>query len=65
MKKIISVFLTLVILFSVCIAAVRGVAEQSEKYPVVVLPGYSSSTLVTTDENGSDRQVWMLDLGGV
>ena len=60
MKKIISVLLTVLMLFSVCSTAVFAAAEIKEltEYPVIMVPGYSSSELYRLDENGEVVHVW-------
>lgn len=60
MKKVLAVLLSVLIMFSVCSAGVYGAYEISEltEYPVIMVPGYSSSELYRLDENGEVVHVW-------
>ena len=60
MKKIISVILAVLMLFSLFSTAVFAAAEIKEltEYPVIMVPGYSSSELYRLDENGEVVHVW-------
>lgn len=60
MKKIISVLLAVLMLFSAFSTGVFAAAEIREltEYPVIMVPGYSSSELYRLDENGEVVHVW-------
>lgn len=60
MKKIISVLLTVLMIFTLCYTGVSAAAEIKEltEYPVIMVPGYSSSELYRLDENGEVVHVW-------
>lgn len=60
MKKIIAVLLAVLMLFTLCSVGVYGADEIKElsEYPVIMVPGYSSSELYRLDENGEVVHVW-------
>lgn len=61
MKKIVALFLAAIMLFSLCSGAVSAVAEIKAltEYPVIMVPGYSSSELYRIDEKtGEVIHVW-------
>ncbi len=61
MKKLMAVLLTALMLFSVCSVGVFGAYEIKEltEYPVIMVPGYSSSELYRIDEEtGEVVHVW-------
>ncbi len=60
MKKIVAVLLTALMLFSLCSVGAFAAAEIKELtgYPVIMVPGYSSSELYRLDENGEVVHVW-------
>ena len=65
MKKIISVILCIAMLIATCaFAAAAYVKEGSEisDYPVVIVPGYSSSTFYIGDDFESGEKIWGLDM---
>ena len=62
MKKLVSVLLCIAMLFSsVCVAAAGFDKEEYNGYPVIVVPGYSSSGQYRIDENGNKIHVWGVD----
>ena len=70
MKKVVSVILAVIMVFSTC--SLFAFAKEEEVVPVIVLQGYSGPTLVYTDENGEPIidpetgdvvKAWHLDLG--
>ncbi|MBQ8766784.1 MAG: hypothetical protein IJZ16_08260 [Clostridia bacterium] len=70
MKKVLSVILAVIMVFSTC--SLFAFAKEEEVVPVIVLQGYSGPTLVYTDENGEPIidsetgdvvKAWHLDLG--
>ena len=60
MKKILAVLLTVLMVFSLCSSGAFAAAEISKltEYPVIMVPGYSSSELYRLDENGEVVHVW-------
>ena len=60
MKKTIAVLLTALMLFSLCSVGAYGAWYDNElsDYPVIMVPGYSSSELYRLDENGEVVHVW-------
>ncbi len=56
MKKLISVLLCLCLVFSsVWAASAAFDKDEYNGYPVIVVPGYSSSAQYRIDENGNKR----------
>lgn len=60
MKKLLSVLLAMLMLFSLCSSGVYAAVEEDKlsEYPVIMVPGYSSSELFRFDENGEVVHVW-------
>ena len=56
MKKFVSFITIFVLLICVCMPAAD--AAQNDVYPVVIVPGYSSSQLFYTAEDGTKEHVW-------
>lgn len=72
MKKVLSVILAIIIVFSTC--SLFAFAKEEEVVPIIVLQGYSGPTLVYTNENGEPIidpetgdvvKAWHLDLGAL
>lgn len=62
MKKIISLILVVVLMFSLVIPVFADAAiDEVSEYPVILVSGYSSSDLVMTDDDGNVTQIWSLD----
>lgn len=62
MKKIISLLLSLIMVFSLFTLtfAAESVDEDTTKYPIILVPGYSSSKLYRVDEKtGEQIPVWL------
>lgn len=59
MKKIISVLLAFAMVFSL---AAFALAREEEKYPIIIVPGYSSSALYKEGEDGSRIHVWNVEV---
>ncbi len=57
MKKVISVLLTFVLLFTICVFETSAEDEITD-YPIIIVPGYSASMLKYVDENGNEQNVW-------
>ena len=62
MKKVLSVFLAAVLAFLSSLS-VLGIDKEVPltEYPVIMVAGYSSSTLVRTEADGTQKQVWYPD----
>ena len=60
MKKILAVLLSVLMMLSVCSTGVWAAVEEDKltEYPVIMVPGYSSSELYRLDENGEVVHVW-------
>lgn len=61
MKRIISLFMSVVLLLSVCSSAAYAEESKNEysDYPVVVVPGYASSPMYRIDEETGEKiHVW-------
>jgi len=60
MKKILAVLLAVLMMLSVCSTGVWAAVEEDKltEYPVIMVPGYSSSELYRLDENGEVVHVW-------
>ena len=61
MKMIIAVILTLVMCMTLA-APVALAVQEEEVYPIIVVPGYSSSSMYRFDEDGNKVHVWGVDL---
>ncbi len=57
MKKIISLILSLVIVFTT-IAIGASANDEITDYPIIIVPGYSGSALRYVDENGNEEHIW-------
>ena len=60
MKKFLAVLLSVVLtlsIFTVSVAAEKE-AEDWKKYPLILVPGYTSTNLYRLDENGEKVEVW-------
>ena len=59
MKKLISVILTVCMLFGVCSSFALAAEQRYSDYPVIIVPGYGASALFEYNEDGSlGEQVW-------
>ena len=60
MKKILAVILSALMTFSVFAfgASAKAQEEQLTKYPVILVPGYTSTALYSLDENGNKVMAW-------
>lgn len=61
MKKLFAVILALTMCF-VLTAPVAAAVQEDEVYPIIIVPGYSSSSMYRIDENGDKVHVWGVDL---
>ncbi len=59
MKKLVSVITALSVLLCVCTPAF-AVAAGNDVYPVIIVPGYSSSQLYCLADDGDKEQVWWI-----
>lgn len=62
MKKILSIILSAVIAFSCMTVAFAVNEDDLSDYPVILVPGYSSSPLFWTHDDGTVEQVWGVDM---
>ena len=61
MKKFISLMLCVILVFGVT-APVAYAVKDDEVYPIIIVPGYSSSALCRYDENGNQIHVWNIEM---
>lgn len=64
MKKVLAMFLV-VLMVVLSASPIAAAAEKEEIYPVVVVPGYSSSSMYKYDENGEKEHVWGVDINEI
>lgn len=57
MKKVMALFLSVLMIFSVCCIGVSAAYETAQltKYPVIMVPGYSSSEMFRYDEETGEK----------
>ena len=67
MKKFLCVFLCVLMaaLLIVPAAAADGAKSEFNNYPVVIVPGYSSSQLYVNDPDGTKRDIWWVDYSSI
>ncbi len=67
MKKIIAVFLCILMAVLPCTVAVNAIDSSVEitEYPVIMVAGYTSSALAKVNEDGTQQQIWGLDFNEV
>lgn len=60
MKKALSILLSVIMIFSLFTLSVSAVNEEKDwtKYPLILVPGYTSTSLYKLDENGNKVEVW-------
>ncbi len=56
MKRFMSIVLCMILVLTS--VSVTATAEETDNYPLIVVPGYSASYLFTTDKNGNERILW-------
>lgn len=63
MKKILSIFLSILIALTCTGAAYAVKIDENDisDYPVILVPGYASSPLFLTNDDGSTEQAWGVD----
>lgn len=64
MKRIIAFILVVIMCITVMAPATVAVGEE-EIYPLVVVPGYSSSSMYKYNENGEKEHVWGVDVNEI
>ena len=65
MKKIISVILCIAMLVAICASGASAFVKEGSDisdYPVIIVPGYSSSTLYIGDDFQSGEKIWGLNM---
>lgn len=65
MRKFLTLFLSMVLIFPACLSVSALEAEDANDYPVILLPGYSSSALKKNSSDGTYTQIWGLDFDEV
>ena len=60
MKKTLAVLLAVIMIFSALAVSAAAAKEENEwkKYPLILVPGYTSTNLYKLDENGNQVMVW-------
>lgn len=62
MKKIISLLLSILIVFGCAsVAFADNLVEDVTDYPIIFVPGYASTNFYCIDENGNEKPVWGTD----
>lgn len=61
MKKIIAVILSLIIALTLSVQTFAVEVRRDDFYPIVIVPGYSSSGLYMNNEDGTKTHVWGID----
>lgn len=66
MKKAVSLILAFLLLIS-CFgsAAYAFDAGEENDYPIIIVPGYSASQLVRVNDDGTEEDVWYIDINTV
>lgn len=62
MKKILSVILALVMALTVSVQTFAAGNEKEEYYPIIIVPGYSASSLYVDNGDGTVSHAWGLDM---
>ena len=67
-KKILSLFMSVVMLFT-AFSAIAGAVYQVDgeitDYPVIIVPGYSGYELVMINDDGTETQIWGLNMDSI
>ena len=61
MKKTIAVILSIIIALTLSVQSFAAVIDREEFYPIIIVPGYSSSGLYLQNEDGTKTHVWGID----
>ena len=61
MKKTIAVILSIIIALTLSVQSFAAVIDREEFYPIIIVPGYSSSGLYMQNEDGTKTHVWGID----
>ena len=66
MKRIIALTLSFVLLIG-CFSSAAAAFDAGEEneYPIIIVPGYSSSQLVRVNDDGTTEGVWYIDINTV
>ncbi|MDD6527174.1 MAG: hypothetical protein PUF31_05145 [Oscillospiraceae bacterium] len=64
-RKLLAVLLCAVMLLTCTSAALAAEGEKYTEYPVIIVPGYSSSWMYKEGENGEKIHVWGIDMNDV
>ena len=58
MKKTLAVLLAVIMIFSALAVSAAAAKEENEwkKYPLILVPGYTSTNLYKLDENGMEHR---------
>ena len=65
MKKTVCVLLCVILIALSMVPCVSAIPENCQQYPVVIVPGYSSTALIYYGEDGTREHVWGLDMDEV
>ena len=67
-KKILALIMSVVMMFTM-FSAIAGAAYEVKgeitEYPVIIVPGYSGSELVMVNDDGTETQIWGLDMDSI
>ena len=61
LRRIIAVIMSLIMATALCIHTVAVTVDREEFYPIIIVPGYSSSGLYMENDDSSKTHVWGLD----
>ena len=61
MKKTLAVILSIIIALTLSVQSFAAVIDREEFYPIIIVPGYSSSGLYMQNEDGTKTHVWGID----
>lgn len=67
-KKILSLIMSVVMMFtafSAIAGAVYDINGEITDYPVIIVPGYSGSELVMINDDGTETQIWGLNMDSI
>lgn len=67
-KKILALIMSVVMMFTM-FSAIAGAAYEVKgeitEYPVIIVPGYSGSELVMVNDDGTETQIWGLNMDSI
>lgn len=66
-KKTISLLLSIIMILGTCTVAANGIEKDVKitDYPIVLVAGYSSSSIIKDNADGTQEQLWGLDFNEV